>query len=186
MASKCQRCDKSVYQAEERIGAGAKWHRHCFTCRDCNRSLDSNTVRERKEEKEIYCASCYGKKFGPKGYGYGGGAGALSMDAGKDESGQKWAKSNIPSTGGGRFVSAGAEKCPKCGTSVYEAEKVMGAGRAWHKTCFSCSECSKKLDSTTCNDNEGKLYCKGCYGKNFGPKGFGFGGGAGALTNTGT
>lgn len=31
-------------------------------------------------ESEIYCKSCYGKKYGPKGYGYGQGAGALSSD----------------------------------------------------------------------------------------------------------
>ena len=54
MASKCQRCGKSVYQAEERIGAGAKWHRHCFTCKDCNKGLDSNTVRERKESRKLF------------------------------------------------------------------------------------------------------------------------------------
>ena len=30
----------------------------------------------------------------------------------------------------------------------------------------------------------GEIYCKGCYGKNYGPKGYGFGGGAGALTRT--
>ena len=29
------------------------------------------------------------------------------------------------------------------------------------------------------------LYSAGCYGKNFGPKGFGYGIGGGALTNTG-
>ena len=27
---------------------------------------------------EIYCKACYGGLFGPKGYGYGGGAGALT------------------------------------------------------------------------------------------------------------
>ena len=31
----------------------------------------------------------------------------------------------------------------------------------------------------------GELYCKGCYGRSYGPKGYGYGGGAGALTNTG-
>ena len=79
--------------------------------------------------EEIYCASCYGKQFGPKGYGYGGGAGTLSMDAGKSANGQKWATSNVPSTniGGGSSVGGGP-KCPRCGKTVYEAEKVIGAG----------------------------------------------------------
>ena len=38
------------------------------------------------------------------------------------------------------------------------------------------------LDSTTCAEHEGLIYCKGCHGKKFGPKGYGFGGGAGALS----
>ena len=42
--------------------------------------------------------------------------------------------------------------------------------------------CSKFLDSTTCAEHERKLYCKTCYGRKYGPKGVGFGGGAGALT----
>jgi hypothetical protein len=30
-------------------------------------------------EQEVFCRSCYGKAFGPKGYGFGGGAGTLQM-----------------------------------------------------------------------------------------------------------
>ena len=48
---------------------------HTVTCR---KGLDSTTVAA--HESEIYCKSCYGKKYGPKGYGYGQGAGALSSD----------------------------------------------------------------------------------------------------------
>ena len=34
-----------------------------------------------------------------------------------------------------------------------------------------CSACNKSIDSTTQTEREGQLYCKACYGKNFGPKG---------------
>lgn len=35
-----------------------------------------------EHQGELFCKSCYGRLFGPKGYGYGGGAGTLSMDNG--------------------------------------------------------------------------------------------------------
>ena len=47
---------------------------------NCNKLLDSSTFTEHKDE--MYCKSCYGRLFGPKGYGYGVGAGVLSMDDG--------------------------------------------------------------------------------------------------------
>lgn len=47
----------------------------------CGKNLDSTTVAVRMDE--IYCKACYGKKHGPKGYGYGQGAGTLSMDKGE-------------------------------------------------------------------------------------------------------
>ncbi len=32
---------------------------------------------------ELYCKQCHGRKYGPKGIGYGIGAGALTMDSGE-------------------------------------------------------------------------------------------------------
>lgn len=47
----------------------------------CRKGLDSTTLAI--HDREIYCKSCYGKKYGPKGYGYGQGAGTLNMDRGE-------------------------------------------------------------------------------------------------------
>ena len=48
----------------------------------CKKKVDSTTVRD--HEGEIYCSACHGRQFGPKGYGFAGGAGTmLSMDTGK-------------------------------------------------------------------------------------------------------
>lgn len=51
----------------------------------------------------------------------------------------------------------------------------------WLFSCLLTDSCKKLLDSTTCNDHDGEIYCKACYGKNFGPKGYGFAGGASGL-----
>lgn len=60
---------------------------------------------------------------------------------------------------------------------------MISKDRIWHKRCFSCVECRKSLDSTNLNDGpDGEIYCRACYGRNFGPKGVGFGIGAGTLT----
>jgi len=77
-SKKCHRCQKSVYATEEIISAGASYHkRACFTCKECNKILDSTTVAERKNENdpikgEVYCKTCYGRLFGPQGCGFGG------------------------------------------------------------------------------------------------------------------
>ena len=89
-----------------------------------------------------------------------------------------------PTSGGGAGGGSrygGADKCPRCGKTVYMAEKIVGAGsvriliiivinsniivafnlQSWHKGCFNCSSCKKKLDSTTVCDKDGEIYCKG-------------------------
>ncbi|KJE91791.1 zyxin-binding protein [Capsaspora owczarzaki ATCC 30864] len=183
----CPRCTKAVYMAEEILACGHKWHKACFLCKVCNKRLDSTTATDK--DGQVYCKSCYGKEFGPKGYGYGGGAGTLSMDNGRQVGGSAAGPASSGPTVDeeGRIVnvSSGANgECPRCGKAVYLAEKIIGAGSSWHKSCFMCANCRKGLDSTTVADNSGQIYCKACHGKFFGPKGFGYGQGAGALTNT--
>uniref|UniRef100_A0A9L0SM87 Cysteine and glycine-rich protein 1 n=1 Tax=Equus caballus TaxID=9796 RepID=A0A9L0SM87_HORSE len=153
----------------------------------CKKNLDSTTVAVHGEE--IYCKSCYGKKYGPKGYGYGQGAGTLSTDKGESLGiKQEEAPGHRPTTNpnASKFAQkiGGSERCPRCTQAVYAAEKVIGAGKSWHKSCFRCAKCGKGLESTTLADKDGEIYCKGCYAKNFGPKGFGFGQGAGALVHS--
>jgi len=80
------------------------------------------------------------------------------------------------------FTPAENPKCPKCGKSVYAAEERLAGGKKWHKTCFKCGLCNKFLDSTNCSEHEGEVFCKNCHARKFGPKGYGFGGGAGCLS----
>ncbi|XFG08687.1 hypothetical protein AB1E19_012311 [Capra hircus] len=183
----CGVCRKTVYFAEEVQCEGGSFHRSCFLCMVCKKNLDSTTVAVHGEE--IYCKSCYGKKYGPKGYGYGQGAGTLSMDKGESlgirhEEAPGHRPTTNPNTSKFAQKIGGSERCPRCSQAVYAAEKVIGAGKSWHKSCFRCAKCGKGLESTTLADKDGEIYCKGCYAKNFGPKGFGFGQGAGALVHS--
>lgn len=209
----CPRCEKNVYFAEEVKGLGNVYHKLCFSCSACRKLMDSGSITE--HDNKMFCNSCYRKNFGPKGYGFGGGAGTLSMDDGKgyksnpnavDHQAKAYiapkkplvpsnSSTNIKEVGnvviGEKKLSAGvkfkpkwggAEICPRCGKSVFIAELMRAAGKAWHKSCFTCNICNKRVDSNLLCEREGEIYCKSCYGKNFGPKGIGFGIGAGTLT----
>uniref|UniRef100_A0A3B5M5E9 Cysteine and glycine-rich protein 3 (cardiac LIM protein) n=1 Tax=Xiphophorus couchianus TaxID=32473 RepID=A0A3B5M5E9_9TELE len=131
--TKCAACEKTVYHAEEIQCNSRTFHKTCFICMSCRKGLDSTTVAA--HDSEIYCKSCYGKKYGPKGYGYGQGAGALSSDPpGQDGESQlqnskpRQASSN-PNASKFSQKFGGSDHCPRCSKAVYAAEKVMGAGK---------------------------------------------------------
>ena len=39
-----------------------------------------------------------------------------------------------------------SDTCPRCGGSVFEAEKVVEKGRAYHRRCFTCVACNRPQD----------------------------------------
>ncbi|KAI2799241.1 hypothetical protein RDWZM_006794 [Blomia tropicalis] len=196
----CGRCSKTVYFNEEKKAIGKSFHVSCFVCanKSCNRRLDSGSLTE--HDNEIYCKQCYGRLFGPKGYGYGTGAGTLSMFSGETCTNEP-TTINIPATAqayvapkkdpsvpkNGIAIQSkfgSREMCPRCSKVVYMAEKMMGGGYAWHKTCFNCNECHKRLESTTLCEHESEIYCKTCYGKLYGPKYYGHGQVTAPIENT--
>ena len=65
---------------------------------------------------------------------------------------------------------------------VFHAEQMFSRTQTYHKKCFSCNTCKRPLDSVlACDAPDKEIYCRGCYGKKFGAKGYGFAGGAGGL-----
>ncbi|ORX58996.1 hypothetical protein DM01DRAFT_1301787 [Hesseltinella vesiculosa] len=76
----------------------------------------------------------------------------------------------------------GAPTCPRCTKAVYMAEQIIGPGGAWHRNCLTCIECGKRLDSTSLTERDQEAYCRVCYNRKWGPKGYGFAGGAAFLS----
>ena len=164
----CPRCSGNVYFAEEKQALGKSWHKLCFVCGHCQKLLDSGSLTE--HDGDMFCASCYRKHFGPKGYGFGGGgAGCLGSDDGlqvqRVERVDRLAEAHVaPRKSAARTSRAprkwgGAEVCPRCDKSVYLAELMRAAGKAWHKGCFTCFHCNKRVDSTTLSEREGEIFC---------------------------
>ncbi|VDP63224.1 unnamed protein product [Schistosoma curassoni] len=73
---------------------------------------------------------------------------------------------------GGKVIPPEEGGCPRCGKRVYDAEKAIGCPSGVSLFKYFSSN-NSVVDAT--------YEVVSCYGKNFGPKGFGFGQGAGAL-----
>ncbi|KAJ6236192.1 lim domain-containing protein a-related [Anaeramoeba flamelloides] len=69
-----------------------------------------------------------------------------------------------------------SKRCPRCMKAVYFNERITALGRDWHKTCFKCTSCDKRLVSGSFTEHNNKPYCKTCYNKQFKSSGYGSGG----------
>jgi len=64
-STRCARCDKPCYAAEQVMGPGRKiYHKPCLTCTECNKRLDSLQLVE--HDREPYCKSCHMRLFGTR------------------------------------------------------------------------------------------------------------------------
>ncbi|RWS19868.1 Cysteine and glycine-rich protein 3-like protein [Leptotrombidium deliense] len=73
--------DGELDGCEARSVGDKTFHLQCFVCALCLKQLNTNNARA--TEANIFCEHCYKRKYGPKGIGFGGTSGALSMDPGE-------------------------------------------------------------------------------------------------------
>lgn len=60
--------------------------------------------------------------------------------------------------------------------SIFPKNQINNLSQMWHKKCFNCADCHRPLDSVLACDGPNKeIFCKACYAKKYGPKGFGYG-----------
>ena len=60
-------------------------------------------------------------------------------------------------------------RCPKCGVSVFEAEKVVTTVGSFHAGCMKCKKCERRLDVISCFAGfDSDIFCKNCYAEEFG------------------
>ncbi|XP_026883109.1 cysteine-rich protein 2 [Electrophorus electricus] len=190
MASKCPKCDKTVYFAEKVTSLGKDWHKFCLKCERCSKTLTAGGHAEH-DGKPFCHKPCYAALFGPKGVNIGG-AGSYVYEAPansnppsatvdsvpKPEDKRLPAASRAPSKAGSVTTFSGeASTCPRCNKKVYFAEKVTSLGKDWHRPCLRCERCSKTLAAGSHAEHDGKPYChKPCYAVLYGPKGVNTGG----------
>jgi len=145
----CVRCKGKVFEAERINAKAGPYHKYCLSCFECNGTLDASTFLN-GPDTEIFCKHCYAVNFGHR---------AKSEYKG-------W---NDPKTIMGE--KGDMDTCPRCNGKVFEAEKCVTKVGSFHSNCFSCIECTRKLDSMTCCEGpDGEIYCKACYAAYFGSK----------------
>jgi len=145
----CIRCKGQVFEAEKQVVKSGVIHKYCMTCNTCNCNLDASSFYN-GHDGEIYCKHCYANKFGHRQK--------------SDYKGWMDVKA-IPGEENDKLT------CPRCGGKVFEAERMVTKIGSYHKSCFSCIECAKKLDSTdVCEGPDLEIYCKSCYSFEFGAK----------------
>lgn len=78
-----------------------------------------------------------------------------------------------------------SDTCPRCNNPVYHAERRIAGGRSYHPTCYTCRACGASLDARNVAPSPDEVFCKTCYGRVRGPRGYGFGmGGKGVFSMT--
>ena len=145
----CVRCRGKVFEVERIMAKAGPYHKYCMSCAECSGTLDASTFYN-GPEGEIFCRHCYAANFGHRAR----------------SDGLRWTDTKAIMGGDGD-----TDSCPRCAGKVFEAEKCGTKVGPYHKNCFSCIECTRKLDSVTCCEGpDAEIYCKACYASFYGSK----------------
>lgn len=166
------------------------WHKSCFRCAKCGKGLESTTLADK--DGEIYCKgerpslntlpSWRANQSGPYEMASSGlGVPSQASPEASVCSQPGWGcRGDMPCTEGG--VGRGLRSLPPPSSDRRWRFSWYFRGRAVARTPH-CSRAPGRCWGGSGSPHP-SLLSAGCYAKNFGPKGFGFGQGAGALVHS--
>jgi len=183
---KCVVCDKSVYEIEKLVADERVFHKTCFKCGHCSKTLSLGNYASINEK--TYCKPHFKQLFAEKGGNYGEAFGlgdrttagetkTSSRDDGTKDAHQAVAptaakksdaaadaptKPRVSATTSAASSRFGGQKsaCPACDKTAYPMESVDVDGASIHKGCFKCVACGVRLSLTTYVKHGSSLYCK--------------------------
>lgn len=168
---RCQVCAKTVYPAEKVTYERIPYHKECFKCVQCKKRLtpgEANPFGESsflcnthfqqaimgtkgRDLKDIVNASSAAPKQTGPSLVVGSATGAVDLSTG-----MKWRKAGIkqayryPEDLDGPTARADP-RCQKCGKTTYKAETITYERIPYHKNCFKCVQCKRKLTAGDAN-----------------------------------
>jgi len=160
----CPKCDGKVFHAEKVEVNNRVFHKKCATCFTCSKPLTSRDLCDGKDGN-IFCQSCYGRKYGAPGY-----RGAGCGDWTDAESAQTLRPCTNMDVSKIKGEEGDINTCKRCVGKIFETERIASNSFSWHRTCFCCVKCSSPLSATNKYNYEGpddELYCKTCFKKSF-------------------
>lgn len=165
----CPRCGGAVFEFERLLVQDQAFHKSCATCKTCKRLLDStNVCSARLQDKyvEIFCQGCYSRFSGVAGF-----RGNLNTTWVDEKSSENYNSTWIdPSVL--KSTNPNDMTCKKCQGIVFDLERTHAKGGVYHKVCFKCDSCSKRLDAMTSSKyietQNDELLCVKCYEEKYG------------------
>lgn len=179
---KCVVCAKSVYEIEKLVADERVFHKTCFKCGHCSKTLSLGNYASINEK--TYCKPHFKQLFAEKGGNYGEAFGlgdrttagptkTVDSETKGAASGAAAAKTFDAAAGAttnprvGTISSATSSRfggqrsaCPVCDKTAYPMESVDVDGASIHKGCFKCVACGVRLSLTTYVKHGSSLYCK--------------------------
>ena len=116
----CIRCQGAIFEPERFKTKSHSYHRNCFTCNSCAKSLVSSLADiVIGGDNDIYCNKCHKEKF--------------DQDSSVAYSDPKAVKAED------------GKGCWRCHGKVFTAEQIVEKGKVFHSDCFTCKKCKKAL-----------------------------------------
>lgn len=149
---KCKACDKTVYFVDELTADNKVYHKACFRCHHCKRTLKLSDYSS--FEGVLYCKPHFDQLFKMTGSLEKSFEGTPRTV--RDRSADQVQTNSKVS----RLFAGTQEKCVACNKTVYPIEKVAVDGTSYHKACFRCAHGGCVISPSNYVAHEQRIYCK--------------------------